>query len=521
MIEPITKLQGERITLFFYFLDLLPLDWSVEDYWVSVEVLIGEDDAPSEMVYGDPSFSLTTKTLTQQIEAGTPGVIYRVRGEIVCNRGRLQREVKLAVLPSSAILPWDWEPEPPEEIVVTGDMPDGFVGDTVSTQYSATGGTPPYTYSQFSGTLPPGMSNISSSGLSEGEYTTANSYAFRVQARDVNGLVGYLDDTVLVVEPPPDPDPKLLTFSYRYAGEVTALTQIAGSAFGLEISAAAGRRCAASNSQGGVIAYMNYYDGTNDFYFARWDGSDFVTQTITGYVYIPVGTSPIFAITPDGSWIAVSRNSSPNHYIYTYKYMGSDTYELYSTYTFSSTYAVTGMRFNTAGNTLAAHCQGSEGKLRVLDLDTVTGVLSPSWSVNTGYGSFGVDWYGSNVLVADSSAVKIEIYSNVTHARVAYTTNGTDGALGVFFSPDGTIVYTVTDDDNVQVYTFNGVTIALSSTQAIGIPVTQVDMNSAKTGIFVASPSANYCRVFSVSGTTVTNLGNLPQSLREVLWTNL
>src|SRR6266540_874438 len=64
----------------------------------------------------------------------------------------------------------------------------GTVGVATSLQMSATGGTPPYTWSASG--LPPGLSISSSSGLISGTPTTAGSYSVTVTARDTANVSG-------------------------------------------------------------------------------------------------------------------------------------------------------------------------------------------------------------------------------------------------------------------------------------------------------------------------------------------
>ena len=76
------------------------------------------------------------------------------------------------------------------QIVVSGDLPNGFVTDSGSIQYSATGGIGEFTFSIVSGSLPPGAS-MSSDGTVPYAYTTVGSYSWVVRATDAFG--GYAD----------------------------------------------------------------------------------------------------------------------------------------------------------------------------------------------------------------------------------------------------------------------------------------------------------------------------------------
>ncbi|WP_455918572.1 putative Ig domain-containing protein [Ensifer canadensis] len=61
--------------------------------------------------------------------------------------------------------------------------PDGGIGVAYSLQFSASGGTPGYTYTRDSGTLPNGLS-LSTGGLLSGTPTTAGSFTFKLKVQD-------------------------------------------------------------------------------------------------------------------------------------------------------------------------------------------------------------------------------------------------------------------------------------------------------------------------------------------------
>src|SRR3989454_6394877 len=65
--------------------------------------------------------------------------------------------------------------------ITTTSLPSGTVGVAYSTTLSATGGTPPYTWSLTTGSLPPGLA-LSTSGTVSGAPTAAGSYSLALQA---------------------------------------------------------------------------------------------------------------------------------------------------------------------------------------------------------------------------------------------------------------------------------------------------------------------------------------------------
>lgn len=73
--------------------------------------------------------------------------------------------------------------------VSSGGLGSGVVGIAYSGSLSASGGTPPYTWSITQGALPGGLSLNSTTGQITGTPTTAGTFSFTAQARDVSGSI--------------------------------------------------------------------------------------------------------------------------------------------------------------------------------------------------------------------------------------------------------------------------------------------------------------------------------------------
>ena len=67
--------------------------------------------------------------------------------------------------------------------VTTTSLPDGTVGTAYSETVTASGGTPPYTWSLTSGSLPPGLTGTMAGAIS-GKPTTAGAYPFTAEVTD-------------------------------------------------------------------------------------------------------------------------------------------------------------------------------------------------------------------------------------------------------------------------------------------------------------------------------------------------
>jgi Putative Ig domain/Immunoglobulin domain/Immunoglobulin I-set domain len=84
--------------------------------------------------------------------------------------------------------------------ITTTSLPNGTVGQTYSTQLTATGGTPPYTWSVSSGSLPAGLS-LSAAGLITGTPTTAVSPTLTLSVSDTSSRTASSNFTLTIGNP--------------------------------------------------------------------------------------------------------------------------------------------------------------------------------------------------------------------------------------------------------------------------------------------------------------------------------
>jgi hypothetical protein len=88
-------------------------------------------------------------------------------------------------------------------LTVTANLPGGTVGQTYSGTFTASGGTPAYTYSTIS--APPGLTLNTKTGALTGVPTQAGAFSVLVVATDSLGVEGDVTVSLTIVSPPPPP----------------------------------------------------------------------------------------------------------------------------------------------------------------------------------------------------------------------------------------------------------------------------------------------------------------------------
>jgi hypothetical protein len=84
--------------------------------------------------------------------------------------------------------------------MVCNSPPPGTVGQPYSSQAGFEGGTPPYTVTRTSGSLPTGLS-VSSSGLISGTPTVAGTYNYTLQVADSGGQTVTVNCSIVIDAP--------------------------------------------------------------------------------------------------------------------------------------------------------------------------------------------------------------------------------------------------------------------------------------------------------------------------------
>ncbi len=91
----------------------------------------------------------------------------------------------------------------PALYVTTVSVPSGAIETPYSTTLAAEGGEPPYTWSVSAGSLPPGLTLESTTGVISGEPSTAGTYRFTAAATDAGGQKAIRAFEIVVADLPP------------------------------------------------------------------------------------------------------------------------------------------------------------------------------------------------------------------------------------------------------------------------------------------------------------------------------
>jgi uncharacterized protein YhjY with autotransporter beta-barrel domain len=112
-------------------------------------------------------------------------------------------------------------------IINPASLPAAVQGTPYSQVVTATGGTAPYTYAIIAGSLPPGLTFNTTTGLISGTPTGLGSFSVTIQAFDINGDIGSRAYAAFTVRPNPatDPDVQGLVASQAAAARRFASTQ--------------------------------------------------------------------------------------------------------------------------------------------------------------------------------------------------------------------------------------------------------------------------------------------------------
>jgi hypothetical protein len=186
---------------------------------------------------------------------------------------------------------------PSSVVITTNSFSNGDVGLSYTQTAQASGGSPPFTWSNISGTLPTGLS-ISSSGILSGIPSAQGTFNFTIQALDSVGASNSKPFTVVI-----NPAVVITTGSLPSGSTGVAYSQTlhaTGGTGAYTFSTTTGTLpTGLSLSSGGIISGVPTVNGSYDFTITAIDG--------LGGSY-----SKDFSISISGAVITITPNTLPN-----------------------------------------------------------------------------------------------------------------------------------------------------------------------------------------------------------------
>lgn len=296
---------------------------------------------------------------------------------------------------------------------ISGDLPDGVVGQSLPGGYTNTHGVTPITYAAGAGT--PTGGTLGTDGNWTGSYTAPGSFAWPVTATDSAGNTATLNDSNVVTGP--------LAFSvrenasqvYRYNADgnaLTSVTTIAGDKFGVAVTR--------------DYNYVWVCDRDNDLLY-KLNATTLAVEFSVATVNAPVGV----VLSPDGTKVYVQGFSQVRSHSAT-----DGATVLTGTLSASSQVGAPGIAINPDGSKLYTSHGVSAGFV-MLDATTLTETSVVAVSI---YASIAINPAGTLVYAQRQASATIDVFSASTGAFSHSIAGGSsDGSIA--FLPDGSKFY--------------------------------------------------------------------------------
>lgn len=194
-------LSGADLTNFGDVAGTIPYSGYIEEQWIEIEL------DPAKLSVESDHIGLALVGDIDNFDENTDYV-------------DLNFTVHTAEYSSPTLVPYlelEFDESAAELTITTNTVPGGEAGLAYSQSVQTFGGTPPYLFSVTAGSLPPGLSLNSSTGLISGVPTTPGSYVFTVTVTDDDDGEDSKEFTLNVV---PQPAAKLIACGYDNTGTV-------------------------------------------------------------------------------------------------------------------------------------------------------------------------------------------------------------------------------------------------------------------------------------------------------------
>ena len=387
--------------------------------------------------------------------------------------------------------------------ITTSTLPLASVGTPYSFSLQAIDGTPPYTWSLVSGTLPSGFSALSSSGVITGVPTTVGTSTFTVQVADSASHVQTRALSLVVI-------PEGVTLQSIIVEPANSTVAIKGIQ--------------------PFLAIGIYSDGSSQNLSAAvtWSSATLTVATISAAgvaTGVAAGTSTIIATlgNVNGSTGLTVTGTSP------YLYVGSVTsanccLDVLDTSTNQVIKAIPVTTFDepfgiTPDQTRIYIADNVNNLLNVVD--TTTNTFVTTIPVGPGATAVAVSPNGQFGYVAEFGDSNVSVFSVASNTLVATVPIGF-ASTGLTVSPDGAFVYVGSAVDN-RVAVISTSTNTLSSTFALTPPAGQPAAGCVGAPVFNPAGTVGYflqtCQTASPGSITVLSVPNNAQLATILLGT--
>ncbi|WP_274522623.1 putative Ig domain-containing protein [Pseudomonas sp. MF4836] len=213
----------------------------------------------------------------------------------------------------------------PTLIVSPATAPGATAGGAYSLIFSTSGGTAPYSYSLFSGALPPGMA-LSSTGIFSGVPSAAGSYTLTLRSTDAFGAIGSQTYTLVIADALPMTGAVSATVAANSSANPIALNLGGGTATSVAVASAPSHGSATASGTSITYTPTAGYSGVDSFTYTATNSSGTSSPATVSLTI----SAPTLVLTPaslgagtTGSPYSATFSTSGGTAPYTYSVTGS------------------------------------------------------------------------------------------------------------------------------------------------------------------------------------------------------